>query len=78
MADTVYDCSVMNLSAGGAKVSVGEPLTRGDYVVLTIDRIGRFDADVVWAREETAGIKFREDPQIVAGEISRMLPTIKF
>ena len=59
-----YGCLVVDLSAGGAKLSFAEtPLVMpGDPVTLLIDAFGAFHAEAVWRRGELAGIRFLDPP----------------
>ena len=80
MSGTVYSerevgqCAIFNLSLGGAKVRVSEPLPEGHPVTLTISRSGVFRGEVVWQNERLAGIRFLDSPRSVARVLGEFLP----
>ncbi len=61
-----YDCRIINISAGGAKLMVGRSFARDTEVVLEIGKFGRFRGSVVWSGDEELGIKFNHDPAEMA------------
>lgn len=72
----LYDCLVIDLSLGGAKVALGEnmALAPADQVTLVIDKIGAFRAEAVWRRGAFAGLRFRDPPETVAATLGSHLP----
>jgi len=72
--DHVVDCKVLNISVGGAKVVVSDAFEHGEPVTLHIDRFGEFEGEIVWQSGKKRGIKFLEDPQIVAQKLGDALP----
>jgi hypothetical protein len=63
------DCTIFNISAGGAKVYVKSPLEHAAVVTLKIDRFGSFHGRVVWSNGDRAGIKFLDDARSVMERI---------
>ncbi|MCB9949207.1 MAG: PilZ domain-containing protein [Rhodospirillaceae bacterium] len=59
-----HECVVLNVSVGGACVRTTFPPEVGDHGRLTIDRVGEFDAEIVWVSNHTKGlgIRFRDTP----------------
>ncbi len=66
-------CIIVNISAGGAMVRSEDPAFFMNSVVLRNPRIGDLAAEVVWRQNEELGLKFAEDPEIVAEIIGRAL-----
>ncbi|NBC34322.1 MAG: hypothetical protein GVY13_16720 [Alphaproteobacteria bacterium] len=50
--------NLMDISAGGARVTMAEPLQGRPRVKLTIDRVGEFFGEVVWEKLGDLGIRF--------------------
>jgi hypothetical protein len=71
-----FDCMVLDLSSGGAKLAFGEEivLPLGDPVALIIGQIGTFRAQSVWQRTTFTGIRFLDPPEVVALALGEMLP----
>jgi len=68
------DCIVLNMSAGGAKVKLFKRYPGGNSpLVLNIDRLGGYAAEVVWSQGEMIGVRFLKDPELVAADIEREL-----
>lgn len=63
-------CSVLNLSAGGARLRMPDALPRDATVNLRITGVGRFPARVVWCRDHHVGIEFRMPPESVEAVIT--------
>ncbi|MFA6316976.1 MAG: PilZ domain-containing protein [Elusimicrobiota bacterium] len=59
---TWHDCLILNISPGGAKVSVEGPASDAKVVHLEIGRFGRFGAEVVWRAGSELGLRFTHDP----------------
>ena len=71
-----FDCMVLDLSSGGAKLAMSEPLVLapGDAVSLIIARVGTFRAQSVWQRTTFAGIRFLDPPEAIAQALGDILP----
>jgi CheY-like chemotaxis protein len=52
------DCTVLDISARGARVAVAEPLAKGDTVTLTSPDFGRTAACVMWVEPQCVGLEF--------------------
>jgi len=72
----LYDCLVIDLSLGGAKVRLGEDmaLAPADLVGLVIDKIGAFRAETVWRRGNFVGLRFQDPPESIAAAFGSLLP----
>jgi hypothetical protein len=71
-----FDCMVLDLSSGGAKLAMGDHivLTPGLNVTLIMTPYGSFRAKVVWQRLSIAGISFIDPPETVAVALGDLLP----
>jgi len=54
-------CLVVDLSRGGAKVSLATPVKTGQPVTLVVTGIGTYRGTVIWWENGSLGIKFAED-----------------
>jgi CheY-like chemotaxis protein len=52
------DCTVLDMSARGARVAMAEPLAKGDAVILTSPDFGRTAACVMWVEPQCVGLEF--------------------
>jgi CheY-like chemotaxis protein len=52
------DCTVLDISARGARVAVAEPLAKGETVTLTSADFGRTQACVMWVEPQCVGLEF--------------------
>lgn len=66
--------TLIDFSAGGARLSFDEPITEGDELKLVIKELGELDAKVVWRSNGEAGLKFVLAPEEVAGRVQDLLP----
>src|SRR6185437_16292557 len=51
-------CRVSNISPGGARLRVDEPVLVGEYVTLAMPAHGEFDGVVAWQRDSVIGMQF--------------------
>ncbi len=65
------DCIILDLSVGGAKILIKEPVYSGARTTLSIDRVGAFSADVVWTSDEFCGLLFTGDNFTISEKIGR-------
>jgi len=65
-------CEIVNLSAGGAKVKLAEPVGHPAVVVLEIAPGGKYAADVIWKSPPFVGLKFRPSPEAMARVLSAL------
>lgn len=72
-------CTVLDLSANGAKVRLTEPLARSAWSgILSIPQLGAFAAQVAWSAPGHGieiGLTFQAPPAAVALMLRRALPT---
>jgi hypothetical protein len=64
-----YDCAILDISPGGAKLKSGAKVTAKSDMILDLDRIGKFTAISVWCSNGTIGIKFTDDPARTADAV---------
>ena len=69
-----YDCVVVDLSLGGARLHYSEPVSKGEHVVLVLERIGNLNAEVVWHEERSIGLRFTDDSQHIVQLLGGRLP----
>jgi len=69
-----FDCVVVDLSLGGARIYLARPLGKGDLVTLTLDRMGALRAEVVWQEGHSIGLHFVDEPRKIAETIGARLP----
>jgi hypothetical protein len=70
-----FDCMVLDLSSGGAKLAMGDHvvLTAGLPVTLIIQPYGVFRAQAVWQRLHIAGICFLDPPDAIVEALSDVI-----
>lgn len=59
-------CTIEDISMGGAQIVAPLDLSQGRTLVLSIQPFGEFNATVAWCRRGKLGIKFTEDPAVMA------------
>ena len=74
--DAPVECQVFNLSPGGAKLRLSEPITRRSMVQLEGQRFGSFSARIVWHQDDWIGVSFMDEPTQVADSLSTVLPSL--
>ncbi len=75
ISDELIDVDILDLSEGGAKLSVPMVLDLGQKVALVVEGIGDFTARVVWQNGQSHGIEFRDDPDAIAETLPTILDT---
>lgn len=55
-------CTVVDISHGGARVSVAAAVNPGQAVTLVVTGLGLYRGMVVWSEGGTIGIEFAQDP----------------
>jgi hypothetical protein len=65
---------VVDLSLGGARIYLAQPIGKGELVTLTLDRMGPLRAEIVWQEGHSIGLRFVDAPDKVAGLIGARLP----
>jgi hypothetical protein len=71
-----FDCVVVDLSLGGARIHLAQPVTKGEMVTLVLDRLGAIRAEVVWQEEQSIGLHFVDDIKTIADLIGNRLPLV--
>ena len=69
-----FDCVVVDLSLGGARIYLAQPLEKGELVTLGLDRMGALRAEVVWQEGHSIGLRFVDEPERIAELIGARLP----
>jgi hypothetical protein len=70
------ECTIWNISRGGARISLKHHVDFENGVVLTIDRFGSVPCDVVWSRNENIGLQFQGDPKDVCQSLAESLVSL--
>lgn len=60
-----YDCEIIDLSPGGAKIRTDFRLDKNAAVHLQIEQMGEFGADVAWYRHPLAGLTFHAPTEVM-------------
>lgn len=72
-------CTILNLSANGAKLKLHAPMTAGRLMgTVAIPRLGTFKATIAWRADEASGeigLTFEDPPAAVAEALAGVLPT---
>ncbi len=71
--DREVDCEILNISVGGAKVRLAEPVETNSEVRVRIDRVGEFSGRVAWCKGTILGIEFHEELSELARIIEDLL-----
>ena len=71
------NCTILNMSLGGAKVAVSEECGLSGVVTLQGDRFEGLQATIVWKSGRLLGLQFKEEPAQVALILGELLPAIK-
>lgn len=64
------DCVILDLSDGGAKLMLKQPIATGKVVTVVAESIGARGARVAWSEGHRAGVQFIEGSAQVVGSIS--------
>jgi PilZ domain-containing protein len=70
----IFDCMVLDISRGGAKVMLSEPHEIAPVVTLVLGGFGTFRAQRVWHRGEILGICFDDPPETIAAAFPGIVP----
>ncbi|NIA67529.1 PilZ domain-containing protein [Pelagibius litoralis] len=71
------NCTILNMSLGGAKVAVSEECGLSGAVTLQGDRFEGLQATIVWKSGRLLGLQFKEEPAQVGLVLGELLPAIK-
>lgn len=55
---SILDCTILDMSAGGAKVRLEQPVVPGELVTLMSRRFGMRPARVAWMEDLIIGLQF--------------------
>jgi hypothetical protein len=70
----VFDCVILDLSSGGAKLKVSQLVPLNEPAVLNIGRFGTFPCKIVRSQVGEAGIQFTDPPPVITGRLGEILP----
>lgn len=74
--DTTAGCTVLNLSAGGAKIMTDRTDIASSRVTLHIPQRGFFVCEIAWRYGHTMGLRFLEEPASVQRVLAETLPGV--
>lgn len=63
VSDREVDCTILDISAGGALIRIGTPLAVGAAVTLNMPVVGQLAAEVRHLDADQAGLRFTIDPR---------------
>ena len=66
---------ITNLSAHGFMVEGGNPVERGERVVIRLPVIGRIEAHMIWGHEDRAGFQFERIIRL--DDFTKLLDTLQ-
>lgn len=70
------DCTVWNISRGGARITLKHHVDFDNGVTLIIDRFGSVPCDIAWMRKEELGLQFQSDPKDVCESLAESLVSL--
>ena len=73
--DEEVDCEVLNVSVGGAKIRISQPIETNAHVRVKIQRVGEFAGRVAWRNGTTLGIEFHDELTELARLVEDILST---
>ena len=65
---------LFDISAGGARVRLAEPLEPGSAITLRLASRLDFHVEIAWREGQMYGLKFRESPARIAATLAGILP----
>ena len=68
-----FDCAILNLSAGGAKLRMADPERPVGSISLCSPHFGSLAGRVIWQDRDQIGVAFRDPPAEVVGAIGDLL-----
>ena len=66
---------LFDLSAGGARMRLAEPLEANSAITLRLAKKLDFHVEVAWRNGQMLGLKFRESPTKIAATLAGLLPS---
>lgn len=73
--DEEVDCDVLNVSVGGAKIRIRQPVETNSHVRVKIGRLGEFTGRVAWRNGTTLGVEFQDELTEMARIVEDILST---
>ncbi len=67
-------CDILDLSANGAQIRTTKALAADSWITLGIERLGKVHAQVVWQKDNLAGVQFAADPSYITRMMRGILP----
>lgn len=63
-----------DLSSGGARIKLSEPLNANSAITLRLAGAVDFHVEAVWEKDKVLGLKFRETPELISSIFAGLLP----
>ena len=70
----IFDCMVLDISRGGAKLMLSEPHALPSSLTLVLGGFGTFRAQRMWQHNEILGIQFADTPDAVVEAFHGLVP----
>ncbi len=67
-------CDILDVSANGAQIRTTKPLATDSWITLGIGHLGKIHAQVVWQKDNLAGVQFAADPSYITRMMRGILP----
>ncbi len=67
-------CDILDVSANGAQIRTTKPIAADSWITLGIENLGKIHAQVVWQKDNLAGVQFAADPSTVTRMMRGILP----
>lgn len=68
-----FPCAIIDLSAGGAQLSLGETIAPLSPATLRIVNVGALHCRVVWNKAGRTGVRFLHEPNWVRSRLAELL-----
>ena len=67
------ECTIRDISVGGARIELVETVAPIMNVILDIDRFGKYSVELVWSRHPILGLSFRHSPELTGKLVAAVL-----
>lgn len=67
------ECVITNISAEGATISLPKPAICSETLLLTNERLGTLEAEVVWQNGSRVQLRFKDDTDMVALKVAEAI-----
>lgn len=67
-------CDILDVSANGVQIRTTKPLAADSWITLGIEHLGKIHAQVVWRKDNLAGVQFAADPSYITRMMRGILP----